>query len=170
MWTFESRRTGWIYKANEIGDYMNQYIIPNQEGDSGDLVLRGVWTTSPSEIRLDYILNRKLPAAVQTITAFNDIDCKSVTTVYAEYLRHWFRVVCTCRNGAIYLLKFTLTDGSEDCNLICDKMIEFKAEPLKGFWRRTFGWSAEELLEQIRKAWKSDSGQYLRIPSEFSTI
>ena len=73
-----------MYKANEIGDDLNQYIIPNQEGDSGDLVLRGVWTTSPSEIRLDYILNRKLPAAVQTITAFNDIDCKSVTTVYAR--------------------------------------------------------------------------------------
>ena len=169
--TFESRRTGIQYKSNEISDYLNQYVLPYEDGDQGDLVLHAVWTTPPSEVRLSYILLRKLPAIIQKIVRFNEIDCRGIRAAYEECSRHWFRVLCASNasssfaNHKFYLVKFTLVDGRDDCEMICDRAVEFEEHTLqrKGFWS-IFGRSAEQLSKQAEKACRNKEGRDLKIP------
>jgi hypothetical protein len=102
-WKFSSRRTGVKYSVAEVNEYMNE----NLSDDRGDLVLNGFTSTSPYEVRVDYLLNNLVPADLKEKFAVG--NCEFVAAKYAAY---HFEVLYKTK-AFFVLTKFEILDAYE---------------------------------------------------------
>jgi hypothetical protein len=97
-WKFSSRRTGVKYTVAEVNEYINNDL----SDDQGDLVINGMTSTSPFEIRVNYLLNNEVPADLKD--KFHVGNCEFVAAKYAN--RH-FEVLYKAE-AFFVLTKFTI--------------------------------------------------------------
>jgi hypothetical protein len=60
---FESRRTGYVFKTAEE---LNKYFDDHTPGfdENGDLVIQNIWKHNPSEVRVMWVVNGKIPKEI----------------------------------------------------------------------------------------------------------
>lgn len=78
-------------------------------------------------------------------------------------------VLCFSKsNRHFFYVKFTLTDGRNDCKILCKKIIEFKEDILNSKRRfNLFNRTADKLLfNRSEQALKNEEGRKLKIPAE----